>query len=74
LRVDIEQHVEVLRRDLAAVHRQLATAREEAALLRQWREAYVAHQKARHELDVLHRQRAIERAWEAERDPEMPLH
>jgi len=74
LRAEMQEHVAALRADMAALHRQLTAAREEAALLHEWRDAHIAHRRARQELLTLYRQRMLERAWEAERDPTMPLH
>jgi len=73
LRAEMQAHVEVLRADMAALHRALADARDEARLLREWRDAHVAHKQARRELLALYRQRMLERAWAAERDPALPL-
>ena len=74
LRTEMEEHVAVLRADMAALHRQLQAAREEAAALHEWRAAHVEHQRARHELLALYRKRMLEAAWAAERDPTQPLH
>ena len=59
---------------LTAVHRQLAAACEEAAMLREYYEAHRAHIVAKRELAEVQRRHAIERAMEAVRDPAMPLH
>ena len=52
---------------------ELARVRKEAALLREWKQAHTEHQRARHELLALYRRRMLEAAWEAERDPALPL-
>jgi hypothetical protein len=68
LRAEMEESVTVLRADLAAVHQQLAAAREEARLLREWRTAHIEHQRAKQELLALQRRRALEAAWAVEFD------
>jgi len=69
LRAEMQEHVEVLRRDLAAVHRKLAEAVEEARLLRAWREAHVAHERSKCEFAAAYRRLLLERAWRVESDP-----
>ena len=52
---------------------ELERVREEAALLREWRDAHTAHEQAQKDLRTLYRKHAIERAWAAERDPDAQL-
>ena len=73
LRVEMAEHVAVLRADAAAIFRQLQAAREEAALLREERAARIAHVRAQHEVLAAWRRLQIERAWQSERDPTIPL-
>ena len=52
-----------------AMQAELERIRKEAALLREWRDAHVAHKQARQELLELYQRRALERAQAAEFDP-----
>jgi len=60
--------------DYYAMRDELERVRKEAALLREWRDAHIAHKQARDELLALYRQRALERAWAAERDWDTTVH
>ena len=66
---EMAEHVSVLRADLAAVHRKLAEAIEETRLLRAWRDAFAAHERAKHELAAVYRRQQLEAAWATEFDP-----
>ena len=73
LRREMQQNVEDLQKQMAALHWALSDARREAQLLREWREAHNARVKAQHEMVAAWCKLQIERAWQSERDPALPL-
>jgi len=69
----MQQELEALREKLQAqaedFQKQLVTLRREAALLKEWWQAYTEHQRVKHELAASYRQHMLEEAWAAEFDP-----
>jgi deoxyribodipyrimidine photolyase len=67
-----EQHFRFMC-EVADLRRQLEEARAELASVRELRLSILARQHAESELHALYRERAIQQAERAERDPALPL-
>jgi hypothetical protein len=74
MRGDFQRQHFAMMREVSDLRKELETMRGELEHLRELRTVVIARQDAERELEALRRQRTLVQAWNAERDPEAPLH